>query len=63
MCALEQAKDWGFREAQRARGEEENLAEIARSVVKVGGGNPGHDSPRTFFMMVDNGPARLSCAL
>ena len=56
MCALEQAKAWGFREAQRARGEEENLAEIARSVVKVGGGNPGRESPRTFFETVDNDP-------
>ena len=27
------------REAQRARGEEENLADIARAVVKVGGGS------------------------
>lgn len=56
MCALGQAKAWGFREAQRARGEEENLAEIARSVVKVGGGNPCRESLRTFFETVDNDP-------
>ena len=36
LCPLEQAKAWGFREAQRARGEEENHQEIANSVVKVG---------------------------
>ena len=43
VCALEQAKAWSFREAQRARGEEENLAKIARSVVKMDGGNPGRE--------------------
>ena len=57
LCPLEQAKAWGFREAQRARGEEENFQEIADSVVKVGGGHPSRDAVRKFFDKVEG--ARL----
>jgi hypothetical protein len=56
LCPLEQAKTWGFREAQRARGEEENHQDIAQSVVKVGGGRPGRDAVRKFFEKVDADP-------
>ena len=57
LSPLAQAKVWGFREAQRARGEEENLEEISNSVAKIGGGHPGRDAIRRFFEKVDADPA------
>ena len=52
LCPLEQAKAWGFREAQRARGQDENLADIARSVVKMGGGHPSRETIRKLFELI-----------
>ena len=42
----------GLCAAQRARGEDENLADIARSVVKMGGGHPSREIIRKLFELI-----------
>ena len=56
LSALEEAKAWALREAWRANGKGDYGLHtfVAERVTKVGGGHPGRDAIRQFFLKVDS---------
>ena len=57
MAPVEQAKLWALRQVLRKLGEDgEDYQWMSEQVKVVGGGNPGRQAARMFFLKVDEDP-------